>query len=63
MLLFTATVELPCALRTEEDTLTEAAPLHGELSAQETGGDEGDKELLDEAPSPGFRSRRHLEVL
>lgn len=61
--LFTAIVELPCALRMEEDTLTEAGQLHGELSAEETGRDEGDKELLDEAPSPGFRCRRHMEVL
>lgn len=34
--LFTAIVELPCALRMEEDTLTEAAQLHVELSAEET---------------------------
>lgn len=62
MHLFPAMVELPCALRMEEDTLTEAVQLHAELSAEETGSDEGDKEPLDEAPSPGFRCRRRMEA-
>lgn len=46
-------------MRTEEDALTEAAQSRGELSAEETGRDEGDEEVLEATPSHGSRCRSH----